>query len=88
MRQEYQTSRGPAGTGRVTAKRTMAPKAAPVPPATEVDPGLPGWALPSSVQVETVDLADTASPAVTWFLGATRSWRGGIGTVGYVVPWR
>jgi hypothetical protein len=56
----YQTSRGPAFTGRVTAKKTKASKAAPVPPATEVDPGLPGWALPSSVQVAMVDLAETA----------------------------
>ena len=38
----YQTSRGPAGTGRVTAKKTKASKAAPVPPATEVDPACRG----------------------------------------------
>ena len=93
MSKNYQTSRGPAGTGRVTAKKTKASKAAPVPPATEVDPGLPGWALPSSVQVAMVDLAGTAREgllalAVATELQVSRCCRGAIGTVGYVVPWR
>ncbi len=91
MSKNYQTSRRPAGTGRVTAKKTKASKAAPVPPATEVDPGLPGWALPSSAQVAMVDLAETArGRACSPWLSAPgcRCWRGAIGTIGYVVPWR
>ena len=39
-------------------------------------------------QAAMVDLTETASPDVTWSLGATHSRRGGIGTVGYVVLWR
>jgi hypothetical protein len=52
----YQTSRGRAGTGRVTARKTT-----PVPPpSAEVDDGLTVWALPESVQIAMVDLAETA----------------------------
>jgi putative transposase len=52
----YQTSRGRAGTGRVTAKKTKPAALA----STEVDPGLPVWALPESVQIAMIDLAETA----------------------------
>jgi putative transposase len=52
----YQTSRGRAGTGRVTAQKTK-----PVQPqSTEVDDGLPVWALPASVQIAMGDVAETA----------------------------
>ena len=82
MSKNYQTSCGLAGTSRVTAKNTKASKAAPVRPATEVNPGLPGW-----VQLAMVDLADTAREglialAVGTGLQVMRCWRGAIGTIG------
>jgi transposase-like protein len=56
----YQTSRGRAGTGRVTAKKTKPSKPPAAGPSTEVDDGLPAWALPESVQIAMADLAETA----------------------------
>ena len=52
MSKNYQTKNGRAGTGRVTPKTTMA--------STEVDAGLTVWALPESVQIAMIDLAETA----------------------------
>jgi len=55
---------------------------------------LPTWTLAETYWLtlpppqEKTDARSRPSPYVTWFLGATYSWRGAIGTVGYVVPWR
>ncbi len=55
MSKKYQRTNGRAGTGRVTAKtKPLEPLSA------GVDDGLPVWALPESVQIAMVDLAETA----------------------------
>ncbi len=66
LSKNYQTDRGRAGTGRVTAKKTKPARPA-APASTEVDTGLPGWALPESVQIAMVDLADTAREGMLAF---------------------
>jgi putative transposase len=66
----YQTDRGRAGTGRVTAKKTKPARPAAL-ASTEVDAGLPAWALPESVQIAMVDLADTAREGMLAFAVGT-----------------